>query len=150
MFTKLNKQHGRIEQRTIMVSSFLNDYLDWPQVVQVFRLERIVWHCQYGGKTRELVYGLTSLPPSRAHPAKLLALIQEYWGIESGLLYRRDVTLREDATRLTLGQAGHNITIINNLVIGLCLSHDFHNLAHARRRFCARSQEALQLILTAP
>ena len=150
MFTKVNKRHGRIEQRTIMVSSLLNDYLDWPHVAQVFRMERIVWHCQYGGKTRELVYGLTSLLPSRANPEKLLSLIQEYWGIENGLHYRRDVTLREDATRLTLGQAGHNMAILNNLVIGLCFSHGFHNLAHARRRFCARPQEALQLILTAP
>lgn len=150
MFTKVNKSHGRIEQRTIMVSSILNDYLDWPQVAQVFRLERMVWHCQYGGKTRELVYGLTSLPPSRANPAKLLSLIREYWGIENGLHYRRDVTLHEDATRLTVGQAGHNMAILNNLVIGLCLSQGFHNLAQARRRFCARPHEALQLILTAP
>jgi predicted transposase YbfD/YdcC len=150
VFTKVNKRHGRIEQRTIMVSSLLKDYLDWPQVAQVFRLERIVWHVPYGGRTRELVYGLTSLPPSRANPEKLLSLSQEYWGIENGLHYRRDVTLREDATRLTLGQAGHNMAILNNLVIGLCLSHGFHNLAHARRRFCARPQDALQLILTAP
>lgn len=150
MCTKVNKAHGRIEQRTIMVSSLLNDYLDWPHVAQVFRVERIVWHCQYGGKTRELVYGLTSLPPSRANPEKLLSLIREYWGIENGLHYRRDVTLREDATRLTLGQAGHNMAILNNLVIGLCVSHGFHNLAHARRRFCAHPQQALQLILSVP
>jgi predicted transposase YbfD/YdcC len=150
IFTKVDKRHGRIEQRTIMVSSLLNEYLDWPHVAQVFRVERIVWHCQYGGKTRELVYGLTSLPPARANPEKLLSLIREYWRIENGLHYRRDVTLREDATRLTLGQAGHNMAILNNLVIGLCLSHGFQNLAHARRRFCARPQEALQLILTAP
>lgn len=150
MFTKVNKSHGRIEQRTIMVSNLLNDYLDWPDVAQVFRVERIVWHCQYGGKTRELVYGLTSLPPARANPAKLLSLIREYWGIENGLHYRRDVTLHEDATRLTLGQAGHNMAILNNLVIGLCLSRGFHNLASARRRFSAHPQEALPLILTAP
>lgn len=150
MFTKVNKGHGRIEQRTILVSSLLNDYLDWPHVAQVFRVERVVWHVQYGGKTRELVYGLTSLPPSRANPAKLLSLIRAYWGIENGLHYRRDVTLHEDATRLTLGQAGHNMAILNNLVLGLCFSHGFQNLAHARRRFCACPQEALQLILTTP
>jgi predicted transposase YbfD/YdcC len=132
MFSKVNKSHGRIEQRTIMVSSLLNDYLNWPHVAQVFRVERIVWHCHYGGKTRELVYGLTSLSLSRANPAKLLWLIREYWGIENGLHYRRDVTFHEDATRLTVGQAGHNMAILNNLVIGLCLSRGFHNLAHAR------------------
>lgn len=150
LFTKVNKSHGRIEQRTIMVSNLLNDYLDWPHIAQVFRIERIVWHPQYSGKTRELVYGLTSLLPSRASPAKLLKLTREYWGIENGLHYRRDVTFHEDKTRLTVGQAGHNMAILNNLVIGLCLSQGFRNLAHARRRFSARPQEALQLILTAP
>lgn len=150
LFTKVNKSHGRIEQRTIMVSSLLNDYLDWPHIAQVFRIERIVWHPQYSGKTRELVYGLTSLLPSRANPARLLKLTREYWGIENGLHYRRDVTFHEDETRLTLGQAGHNMAILNNLVIGLCLSQGFQNLAHARRRFSARPHEALQLILTAP
>ena len=69
------------------MSSLLNDYLDWPHVAQVFRVERIVWHPQYGGKTRELVYGLTSLPPARANPHKLLSLLREYWGIENGLHY---------------------------------------------------------------
>jgi hypothetical protein len=148
MFSKVNKSHGRIEQRTIMVSSLLNDYLDWPHVAQAFRVERIVWHCQYGGKTREIVYGLTSLLSQRAGPAKLLSLSRNYWGIENGLHYRRDVTFHEDATRLTVGQAGHNMAILNNLVIGLCLSQGFLNLAHARRRFNARPQDALQLILT--
>lgn len=150
MVSKVNKSHGRIEQRTIMVSSLLNDYLDWPHVAQVFRLDRLVWHCQYGGKTRETIYGLTSLSAKRANPAKLLALTRTYWGIENGLHYRRDVTLHEDATRLTLGQAGHNMAILNNLVIGLCLSRGLHNLAQARRHFCARPQDALQLILSAP
>lgn len=149
MFTKVNKSHGRIEQRTIMVSSLLNDYLDWPHLAQVFRVERVVWHVKYDGKTRALVYGLTSLPPARIPPAKLLALLRAYWGIENGLHYRRDVTFHEDATRLTLGQAGHNMAILNNLVIGLCFSQGFHNLAQARRRFNARPHEALRLILTA-
>ena len=150
MVSRANKKHGRIEQRTIMVSSLLNDYLDWPHVAQVFRVERLVWHCQYGGRTREIIYGLTSLSAQKAGPAKLLSLTRNYWGIENGWHYRRDVTLHEDATRLTVGQAGHNMAILNNLVIGLCLSQGFNNLAQARRRFCARPQEALQLILTAP
>lgn len=42
--SRVNKQHGRIEKRTMIVSSLLNDYLDWPHVAQVFRLERTVYH----------------------------------------------------------------------------------------------------------
>jgi hypothetical protein len=118
-------------------------------VAQVFRIERIVYHPHLQGQTREVVYGLTSLSPDKANPAKILALFREYWKIESGLHYRRDVTLREDATRLTVGSAGHNMAILNNLVIGLCLSIGFDNLAQARRFFSAQPKAALDLLISA-
>jgi predicted transposase YbfD/YdcC len=146
--SQVNKGHGRIEKRTIMVSTELNDYLDWPHLAQVFRIERIIWHEKYKGRTRQVVYGLTSLSPTEASADRLLALVRQYWGIESGLHYRRDVTLHEDATRLTVGNAGHIMAIFNNLVIGLALQHGFHNLAKARRLFNALPALALNLILS--
>ena len=148
MFTQVNKGHGRIEKRTIMVSSELNDYLDWPYVAQVFRIERNIWHETYKGKTRQVVYGLTSLSSQEASPERLLSLVRQYWGIESGLHYRRDVTLHEDATRLMVANSGHNMAILNNLVIGICLQNGFHNLAKARRLFDAQPAQALELILS--
>lgn len=147
--TKVSKGHGRIETRTILVSTLLNDYLDWPYVAQVFRLERMRWHNRYKGKTREIVYGLTSLTPQSASSTQLLKVTRKYWGIENGLHYRRDVTLHEDATRLTVGQAGRMMAILNNLVLGLCLRLRPSNVASARRHFCARPDKALDLILSA-
>ena len=145
----VNKGHGRRETRTLWASTELNEYLNWPGVQQVFRLERLVWREKYSGYIREVVYGLTSLSPQQASPKKLIRHLRSYWGIENGLHYRRDVTLHEDATRLTLGQAGHVMAIINNLVIGLCIRNGHHNLASARRRFSAKPAEALNLILQA-
>lgn len=149
MATTTHKRNGRIEQRTVMTSTQLNDYLQWPHVAQVFRIERIVHHPHGKGKTREIVYGLTSLTPQKAGPEKLLALFREYWKIENGLHYRRDVTLHEDATRQTIGSAGHNMAILNNLVIGLCLGMGYKNLASARRFFDAHPNAALSLITSA-
>ena len=85
----------------------------------------------------------------RFSPERLLRLTQAYWGIENGLHYRRDVTLHEDATRLTIGNAGHIMAAINNLVIGLCLRHHGPNVAKARRHFSACPEDALQLLLAA-
>lgn len=147
--SKPTKGHGRIEKRTIFVSQALNDYLDWPYVAQVFRLEREVWHAPHQRKTRQVVYGLTSLTARQASPQRLLHLTREYWGIENGLHYRRDVTLREDATRATVGHTGHNLAILNNLVIALSLSHGYKNLPKARRLFDAHPAIALQRILLA-
>lgn len=150
MAVKVNKQRGRIEQRTILTSTQLNDYLDWPHVAQVFRIERIVYHAHSLGKTRKILYGLTSLSPQQTNPEKLLELLQEYWGIESGLHYRRDVTLHEDATRFSNEKAAHNMAILNNLVIGLCLSNGFSNLASARRFFDAHLSSAICMLTSAP
>jgi len=149
MVSRVHKGHGRVEKRTLMVSTELNDYLDWPYVAQVFRLEREVWHAKYAGRTRQVVYGLTSLTPQKASPRKLLALTRQYWGIENGLHYRRDVTLQEDATRLTVGNSGHNMAILNNLVIGLCIQHGFENLAKARRLFNAKLERAMKFVFSA-
>jgi predicted transposase YbfD/YdcC len=145
----VNKGHGRREKRTIWTSTELNDYLDWSGIAQVFRIERLIWHEKQRGYSRQVVYGLTSLSPERASPKKLLALVRQYWKIETGLHYRRDVTLMEDATRLTLGNAGHIMAILNNAVIGLCLQHGYQNLAQARRLFNARPTLALNLLCSA-
>ena len=145
---QVNKGHGRIEKRTILTSSLLNQYLgDWPALAQVFRVETVVWYAHGTRYTRHIRYGFTSLSPDHAGPEQILALLQTYWGIESGLHYRRDVTLQEDATRLTVGKAGHIMAILNNLVLCLCLSQT-NNVASARRRFDAHPDQALDLLLS--
>src|SRR4051812_3847506 len=71
--TEFNKGHGRKEQRTLTRTTLLNDYLDWPDIGQVFRLERkrtigtLV--------TVETVYGITSLTTDQANAADLLNLV---------------------------------------------------------------------------
>jgi len=147
--SKPTKQHGRIEKRTIFVSQALNNYLNWPYVAQVFRLEREVWHDHGRRKTRQVVYGLTSLSQQKADPQRLLYLTREYWGIENGLHYRRDVTLQEDATRATVGHTGHNLAILNNLVIALSFSIGHKYLPQARRLFDAQPAIALDRIIRA-
>jgi predicted transposase YbfD/YdcC len=147
--SKTSKGHGRIEKRRILVSQTLNDYLDWPYVAQVYRLERLVWHDHGKRKTRQVTYGLTSLTAQQASPCHLLNCTRKYWGIENGLHYRRDVTLREDATRATIGNSGHNLAVINNLVIAICLSNGHKNVARARRLFNAKPEIALETILHA-
>lgn len=51
------------------------------------------------GKTLQVVYGVSSLTREKAGPGKLLSLFREYWKIEDGIHYRRDVIFYEDATR---------------------------------------------------
>jgi predicted transposase YbfD/YdcC len=144
---QVSKGHGRLEKRTLYSTTLLNEYLDWPHVAQVFRLERLVYHDpDLQRATLHIVYGLTSLAPHRATPHCLLSLVRQYWKIENSLHYRRDVTFHEDHTRLTLGNAGHNMAILNNFIIGLFSSAGFTNHARAQRLFSANPVSALHLI----
>lgn len=97
-----------------------------------------------------MVYGLTSLPPDKASPTRLLKCIRQYWGIESGLHYRRDVTLHEDAKRLTVGSSGQIMAILNNLILHLTLDRGKGNLAKALRRFDAKPADAFRRICAHP
>lgn len=143
----VNKAHGRLEERTLTASSLLNDYLDWPGLGQVFKLERRFTTLATGAVKSEVHYGLTSLTAAEASPERLLEIVRSEWGIENGLHYRRDVTFHEDQTRLTKPNLGRVMACLNNLVIGLLNQAGFRNHAHARRQLDADPAQALALIL---
>lgn len=142
----INKTHGRLEERTLTVSRLLNGYLDWPQLAQVFKLERRFTRLATGAIHQEVQYGLTSLAREQAGPERLLEIVRSEWGIENGLHYRRDVTFHEDLTRMTHKTTGRVMAAINNLVTSLLAFQGFRNFAQARRFFDARPQEALALL----
>lgn len=145
----LEKGHGRIERRTLTVSRDLKGYIDWPYVEQVFKLEREFKQLTTGQVTQEVVYGVSSLSAAEADANQLLAITRRHWGIENGLHYRRDVTLREDRSRLRTGQAPHMIAAINNLVLGVMAHLGYTNAPQARRHFAAHLEEAVHLVLRA-
>jgi predicted transposase YbfD/YdcC len=140
------KQAGRIETRKITVSSLMKEYLDWPYLEQVFKLERRFITLATGEVETQIQYGLTSLSRKQTNPERLLSIVRSEWGIENGLHYRRDVTYQEDKTRMTDKKMGRAMAIINNLVISLINSQGYSNHAQARREFDASPDKALALI----
>lgn len=143
----VSKGHGRLEERSLTVSSQLNDFLDWPYLEQVFKLERRFTTLKTGVVQTQIVYGFTSLSRDKMAPTQLIALIRSYWGIENGLHYRRDVTLREDKTRMTKPHMGRVMACLNNLVLGLLIGKlKFRYLPAARRYFAAFPMQALTLL----
>src|SRR3954454_24881187 len=99
----VDKGHGRTEIRRLLSTTMLNDYLDWPDVGQVFELERVR---ELPGKVEvEVVYGITSLGRERADAKRLLELVRGHWEIENRLHYVRDETLGEDRCRVRTGSA---------------------------------------------
>jgi predicted transposase YbfD/YdcC len=148
---KVNKGHGRLEKRTLTTSEMLNSYSTWPGLAQVYRLERQFQWWRSGRCYRtscEVEFGITSLSRAKITPERLLGYRRNHWGIETGLHYRRDVTFKEDATRMTIGNTGKVMASINNLVIALIHQANFQNAAQARRWFAAHLSEAFALLTT--
>ncbi len=148
---KVNKGHGRIETRIITTSEMLNPYSTWPGLSQVYRLERQFqwWRSGHCFRTSDQVeFGIASLTCTKSSPSGLLKIRRTHWGIETGLHYRRDVTFKEDATRMTIGNTGKVMASINNLVIALIHQAKFKNTAQARRYFAGHISEAFSLLTT--
>ena len=144
--TRHSYGHGRQERRTLTASAMLKDYLDWPYLEQVFKLDYRAVDQTTGQVHQETVYGLTSLSPDQADPARLLDLKRGYWAIENKLHYRRDVALNEDRCRLRTGHAARTMATINNLALALIDRLDFNSVPDARRRFAAKPEQALSLL----
>jgi predicted transposase YbfD/YdcC len=144
---KTNKGHGRLETRTLTVSSQLKDFLDWPYLEQVFKLERRCVSLKTGEIQKQVAYGFTSLMREEIAPGQLLDKIRSYWGIENGLHYRRDVTLHEDQTRMGKQNAARLMACLNNFVLSLLIGKlKFRYLPSARRYFAAFPIQALALL----
>lgn len=143
-----NIGHGRIENRYLTVTSELKDYLDFPHVQQVFRLQRLVHHQQSGKLSYQVIFGITSLSREQCSPEKLMTIIRSHWHIENRLHYVRDVTFHEDACRIRHPKRQRLLATLNNLVIGLIRrSQRFDFIPEARRYFDANYEHAFHLLL---
>lgn len=135
---EVTKQAGRIETRRLTTIPDEESYLQWPRVNTVFKLERHVSRPQKGDEWSQVVYGITSLNYTPLLAQQLLAWTRNHWGIENKLHYRRDVTLREDATRMKQSHQAQVVATLNNFVVALASYMGFSNLASARRVFQAK------------
>jgi hypothetical protein len=132
--TTTDKAHGRLETRAIWSSAALNTYLDFPHVGQVFCLQRQVCVLATGATRRETVYGVTSLWPAQASPARLLALVRAHWTIENRLHWVRDVTFDEDRSQVRQGAGPQVMATLRNLAISLLRLAGAPLIAPALRR----------------
>lgn len=142
----MNKGHGRREIRALTSTTALNHYLDWPDVGQVFELERVR---ELPGKTEvEVVCGITSLGRARSDAQDLLGRARGHWGIENRLHYVRDETLGEDRGRVRKGNAAQVRAALRNACVHLLEGVQAPSKASASRRLAAHPEEAVVLLVT--
>ena len=142
----MDKGHGRLETRTIRTSTALNDYLDFPGLGQVFRLERARVFLKSRKVERETVHGLTSLTPQQADPACLLQLNRGHWSIENQSHYVRDMAYDEDRSQVRAKQGPQVMAALRNFVISLLRLAGCGKIAAALRACARSSRRALHLL----
>jgi predicted transposase YbfD/YdcC len=126
----------------------MTEYLstDWMNCLQVFRIER---ERRIGTKVEiEVAYGISSLSREKADASRLLQFNRGHWGIENGLHYRRDVTLREDASRIRKGNAGQLMAALRNIILFVLPQSGKNSLPAAIRHYMCHPERALALLST--
>jgi predicted transposase YbfD/YdcC len=134
---------GRVEERTLKVSTAMSGYSDWPGLKQVLKMERKVTFKRTAVTRQEEAYAITSLDERRASAEQLLKLWREHWHIENKLHYVRDVTYREDKSQVRAGKIPQVMAALRNAAIGLIRVSGATNVAAACRRYAAQPGLAL-------
>ena len=137
------KGHGRREKRTIRTAPA--DGIDWPHAAQVLRIRRDAGPTRGPWESKEIAYGITSLPAHLAGPRQLATYARNHWAIENREHYVRDVTFREDAQKTRTGSQPNAHAGVRNLVTGAFRRKGHANIAAARRYYGRDDQRILAL-----
>jgi predicted transposase YbfD/YdcC len=138
------KAHGRLDIRSIRVSSELKGYSDWPGLEQVFEIRRC-W--QSKGIWKESIrYGVTSLPATIAIPERILKLKRGHWTIENGLHYVKDVTMEEDKSTVHADNGPKIMAALRNTVVSLLRRAGFSTIAARMRYHSTHPEAALEVL----
>jgi predicted transposase YbfD/YdcC len=139
-----DRQHGRIEARTLRTSTELAAYLtSFPAVAQALEVTRVVQDRE--GTHTEVSYYLTSCPPREANAAHLLTLVRGHWQIESGH-WIRDEVFGEDRCQIRTGQAPQILAALRNLVVTLIRRTGTAAITAARRHYASHPAKAFTLL----
>ncbi len=139
------KGHGRRERRTIQVTAAPGHISKrFPHARQVALIERYVTRTvrvrkgkrwvRKQVKSAVAVFIITSLDAREAAPVHLAGYVRGQWTIENKVHYVRDVTYREDSSRVRTGPRPRIMATLRNLAIGLIRQAGYTEIAATIRK----------------
>jgi len=102
---------------------------DWVGLRQIVEVVRLVEHND-GHHSKERAFFIDS---SGKDAAQLSKGIRAHWLIENTLHWTKDVTFKEDASKIHKGQAAQNISVIKNWIMAIFRKKGFKSMAQASR-----------------
>lgn len=127
----------------------LNDYLAWPHLGQVFRIDRHVTALDGSHPRTEVVFGLTDLSPEQASAAQIGAWVRGHWGIAMRLHWERDWVYDEDRSQIRTGHGPRVMATLRNTAIGLLPRLKIPNLQRAVNYLNRHSDHVAEALLGA-
>jgi len=136
-FESVDGGHGRIEKRTVRVSSdidWLKDrHPDWKglRTIVAVTAQR---ECS-GSTSEETRYFISSLDAS--DPKRLGQIVRAHWGIENNLHWVLDYAFDEDGQRTRKGNSAANMTVIRHIALNLIKADKTSKIGIKNRRLKA-------------
>lgn len=141
-FVELLKTKGRTERREVWVCAATGDFSEgWIGLKQVIKVQRRVK--DKGRIRQEDAFYISSL---EVNAQVFCRGIKSHWSIENNLHWVKDVTFKEDASRIRTANAPQNTSIFRNISINLFRTNDYKNLAQAQRLVANDINKLKQLI----
>ena len=139
------KGHGRRERRTIQVMDAPEHIRKrFPHARQAALIERYVTRTvrvrkgkrwvRKQVKSAVAVFIITSLSAREAAPEHLAGYVRGQWTIENKVHWVRDVTFREDSSRVRTGPRPRIMATLRNLVLGLIRQAGYTRIAATIRK----------------
>jgi predicted transposase YbfD/YdcC len=136
------RRSDRLTTRTVSVFDDLSGInSEWVGLKRLVKVERI--GTRAGKPYKQVAYYISSL---RLHAAQFAQGIRAHWGIENRLHWVKDVVLEEDSSRIRLGNAPANLSIIRSLAIAILRYNGYSSITTAVRMI-AHNLEQIFLLL---
>jgi len=138
---ELNRK--RLERRYVMVYENLEgideQWVGLSQIVKVYRNGE-----RKKKKYEETAYYITSKP---MHAMMASQCIRLHWSIENSLHYVKDVTMKEDSSKIRSQNAPANMALIRNLALNCIRTTEYKNVAQAKRMLAHDIQAITELLI---
>ena len=102
---------SRPEARSLWRSDITPEQAGFPHAAQVAEMKRFIDRASKTKEEVECEYLLSSLSREKLNAEQMLRLDRDYWGIESGMHQRLDVSGLEDKSRVRTPRAAFNLCL---------------------------------------
>ncbi len=136
------RRSDRVTTRTVSVFDDLTDISsEWVGLARLVKVERT--GTRAGKPYEQIAYYISSLS---LHAEQFAQGIRGHWGIENRLHWVKDVVLQEDSSRIRLGNAPANLSLIRSLAIAIFRYNGYSSITTAVRMIGHNLEQIFLLI----